>query len=115
MKYDRDAATREILLRAERLRGRRERAVTRALGGACAGLLALIVLCVGAVSGAGSPPSGRSAYGAFLLPSAAGGYVLAGVLAFVAGVVVTALCLRVEKNKAEKQTRQSTEKKRDSQ
>ena len=48
------------------------------------------------------PPRGadleETAYGPFLLPSAAGSYVLVGVAAFALGVLVTLLCLRARRS-----------------
>jgi hypothetical protein len=41
-------------------------------------------------------------YGSALLYSSAGGYVLAGVLAFTAGVAVTVICIRSRKKQDKK-------------
>ena len=94
MKYTTDEALRETLRRADALRRRRSRRTMAALSAASA--LLIFALC-----GVGSlliPRYGadleESAYGAFLLPGEAGGYVLAGVAAFAVGVLVTMLCLR---------------------
>ena len=94
MKYDSETALREILSRGERLREKHDRTVRRALASSSAALLTLLVLCVGSFSGTGSPDTGRSAYGAFLLTAEAGGYVLTAALAFTAGVIITMLCVK---------------------
>jgi len=41
---------------------------------------------------------GATAYGAFLFPTAAGGYILVAVLTFFLGSAVTLLCLRIRAN-----------------
>ncbi len=87
MKYDQETALREILLRGDRLRKRKAQAAAR-LYSVCSGVLCLLlVLSIGALSRAEVAGVVPSAYGAFLLPAAAGGYVLTAVIAFVAGVV----------------------------
>ena len=94
MQYTVDEALRETLRRSDVLKKRRRRMQTGALS---AGVVVLLgaVLTVGAGLTAGQASViGRSAYGAFLLPSEAGGYILAGVAAFVVGVLVTLLCIR---------------------
>ena len=74
--------------------GRDESLPLETLEKVCAALLTLLVLCVGSFSGTGSPDTGRSAYGAFLLTAEAGGYVLTAALAFTAGVIITMLCVK---------------------
>lgn len=49
----------------------------------------------------------QTVYGTILLGAGAGGYVLAGVLAFMAGVVVTVLCIRHRKRREEKHSEKS--------
>ena len=50
-------------------------------------------------AGAGGKWLSPSAYGSFLLSEAAGGYVLAGVIAFAAGVIAAVLVRRNAENK----------------
>ena len=45
--------------------------------------------------------AGQSAYGSFMLPDEAGGYVIVGVLCFAAAVVITLVCIKW-KNKSDK-------------
>lgn len=79
-------------LRMAALRERRERRKTAALGAGCAGL----TVCLAALIFGGSHTGGTAgAYtGATMLFEDAGGYVLAAVLAFMLGVIVTVLCIR---------------------
>lgn len=79
------------------IRRRRERQKTMALGMACCALtvfMASMIMNDGAHQG-----STAGLYsGATMLFENAGGYVLAAVAAFMAGVVITVLCIRL-KNK----------------
>ena len=79
-------------LRMAALRQRRERRKTGALGVGCAGL----TVCLAALIFGGSHTGGTAgAYtGATMLFEDAGGYVLAAVLAFMLGVIVTVVCIR---------------------
>ena len=97
MRYDADEALRKTLERAAVLRARsaRRRSFALSLGaGGCACALLAMGYAMAARSGAAL---GEADYGAFLLPSHAGGYILAAVLAFAAGVLVTLLCIRYGK------------------
>ena len=101
MRYDPDEALRQTLERAAVLRARiaRRRSVALSVGtGGCACALLVMGYSIAARSGAAL---GEADYGAFLLPSHAGGYILAAVLAFAAGVLVTLLCLRYRKPRPE--------------
>ena len=94
MRYGTEEALQAALERAKVLRARsfrrRQRALSIGTGGCFCALLAL-GYSLAARSGASLE---EADYGAFLLPSHAGGYILAAVLAFAAGVLVTLLCLR---------------------
>lgn len=88
MRYSTDAALKEVRARGARIRVRRERRVTAALSGASALLTVALFSCflmLQPLSGSAADPV---AFGAFLLPGEAGGYVLVGVVAFVIGVSV---------------------------
>lgn len=94
MRYGTEEALQAALERARILQQRRSRQRQRVLtigtGGCFCALLAL-----GYRLAARSGVSLHEAdYGAFLLPSRAGGYILLAVLAFAAGVLVTLLCIR---------------------
>ena len=94
MRYDPDEALRLTLERAARLRDRRRRrekaVLSLGIGGCACALLGFGC----ALASTGGFSLKETDFGAFLLPSAAGGYILAGVLAFAAGVVITLLCIR---------------------
>lgn len=109
MKYEKETAFQEILLRGNRLRKRKEQAVTRGLGACSAVLAALVALSIGALSKASLPGTGRSAYGAFLLTAEAGGYVLSAVLTFTAGVIITNLCVRYRTKRDNEQDKEEKE------
>lgn len=94
MRYSTDEALRRTLEKAALLRQRSTRRRRSALSaGACFCVCALLAMGY-ALSAQGGAALWEADYGAFLLPSQAGGYILAGVLAFAAGVMVTLLCLR---------------------
>ena len=92
-----------ILRRMGALRRKRERRRD-------AGLTAVsFMLCVSlagmfrALTDGGGTGHVPGMYGSALLYSSAGGYVLAGVLAFTAGVVITVLCFRHRHRTEEKE------------
>ena len=92
---------RRLMLRAEELRRRSEKRLLDGLSVACVALALSLIGAIGSTTGRGR--GGVSGlYGAMLLNDEAGGYVFAGVLAFMAGVVVTVLCIR-QRRKSEKQ------------
>lgn len=83
--------------RMRRLRQRRERRKTAAAGALSGGLalcLGLLVFSQGMNHEAGT--AGLYS-GATMLFENAGGYVLAAIAAFMAGVVITVLCIRTRK------------------
>ncbi len=94
MRYDADEALRRTLERSAVLRKRNSRRrgiVLSAVTVCCA--CALLMLDSGLVLREGTA-LGEAGFGAFLLPSRAGGYILASVLAFAAGVLATLFFLR---------------------
>jgi fructose-specific phosphotransferase system IIC component len=84
--------------RAEELRRKRERRPLRGLSAMSIMLLISLTGAICALSGE-RPGAVPGLYGATLLNDDAGGYVLAAVLAFMAGVVVTVMCLRYRRKK----------------
>ena len=93
MRYDADEALRKTLERASALRRRSRKQREIALSAiSCCCLCALLALGFAAASQGAA--LAEEDYGAFLLPGYVGGYVLAGVLAFALGVLVTLACLR---------------------
>ena len=93
MQYTTDQMLSEILRRSNAVADRRNRRRLLALS-AASGILFIAVVAVTAVlPGWIDTESEMTKYGAFLLSEEAGGYVLATVLAFALGVVVTIGCL----------------------
>ncbi|MEG1176789.1 MAG: hypothetical protein RSD27_08540 [Ruthenibacterium sp.] len=97
----------EVLRRAKKRRRAQETHLLAGLSCACVALLSSLVGAVGSVAGA-MPQSDivTGAYGAVLLHSGASVYVLVGLLAFIAGVMITALCMKMR----QKNSRDAAEK-----
>ena len=93
MKYTTEEALAEIMRRKDQIVLRRSRRSCRRLSVSAGALMCLLVLVIGLFPSDGTVADG-SVYGAFLLSAEAGGYVLAAVIAFALGVVITLLCLR---------------------
>ncbi len=94
MRYTDEELLREVLRRADAVRSLRDRRQTMALSGAAALImLTIVVSTVRLIPQLGADLK-ETAYGASLLPNEAGGYILAGVAAFVCGVILTLVCLR---------------------
>lgn len=94
MRYDTDEALRELVVRCARIRQRRERRVAQGLAALSLTCCALLVASAALLVPAEPATVGMVAYGAYLLPGEAGGFVLAAVVAFALGAAVTLLCLR---------------------
>lgn len=94
VKYSLDEAAGEIGRRRDRIIHHRKR---RSLG-LLATFSALTLFALGAafyeLTGFGETGGERSVYGALMLPNEAGGYILVGVLCFVAAVIITLLCIK---------------------
>lgn len=95
MRYTLDETLQETLRRAGEVKQRRYRLRTGLLSGGAMALAAAILSAAVSLAPQSSVCMGETAYGAFLLPGEAGGFILAGVCAFVLGVLVTLLCLRL--------------------
>ncbi|MCR5249401.1 MAG: hypothetical protein K6E50_02205 [Lachnospiraceae bacterium] len=93
MGYTQESLLAEIMNRSRRIRARREQMRMAALTAAA---LSVTVLFAGAwhsFAGVAAEGNPGTVYGSFLLPGAAGGFVLAAVIAFAAGVTVTLICI----------------------
>ena len=90
-----DTATRVRLAQqcARTRRRKREQRKTQGLFVVCMALLGSLLGTLNAVRSP-EPPALEGLYGAMLLHENAGGYVLVGVTAFTAAVVITVLCIR---------------------
>ena len=110
MKYSLDASLQEIQKRRDEcLKAKRRRSI-RALSGSTVLTAALMIAVIRQFSGARAARAAGSVYGAFLLSPAVGGYILAGVIAFAAGIAFTVLCLSRREKEREKQKQKSSEK-----
>ena len=105
-----DTAKRVTLVKRrvrESTRRKQRRGVYR-LSAACILLFAALMQTAGMVIGQGQPAA-RGVFGAMLLREDAGGYVLVGVVAFAAAVLLTAACMRLHER--DKRKENITEKK----
>ena len=94
--------------RAAILARRVQRRSIGALGAASCALFAALISALGAVTGPDSAAAIGTG-GAMLLYENAGGYVLVGVAAFAAAVVITVACIRYrEKNMRKTQTKEES-------
>ena len=85
-------------LRMAALRERKERRKTTALGAGCASLaLCLMLLIFG--GGAGHGGTAGAYTGMTMLFEDAGPYVLLALITFMAGVIITVLCIRYRKKR----------------
>ena len=89
---------------------RRQRRGIYGLSAACMLLCAALMQTAGTVIGPGQPEA-WGVFGAMLLREDAGGYVLVGVICFIAAVAVTVFCTRLRKknNKQEERTKEDEE------
>lgn len=93
MKYSKDEAVSEIMKRSKKIK-QRVRRLENAIISFCGVLCMVSVLGLGILSYKnGGFDIESTAYGSFLIPGVAGGYVLAAVIAFVLGVTVTLIIL----------------------
>ena len=93
MKYSKDEAVSEIMKRSKKIK-QRVRRTENAIISFCGVLCMVSVLGLGILSYKnGGFDIESTAYGSFLIPGVAGGYVLAAVIAFVLGVTVTLIIL----------------------
>ena len=93
MKYSMDEAMAELKRRSDAIRRRRSAMVGRGLTVLVVLLGASLVAALGTLNSATASSEPGGALGAFLLSGAAGGYILAGVIAFVTGIVATLICV----------------------
>jgi len=98
MRYSKADALREVQRRETEIRKKKYRQGMSILGGTSLLLTTAIVSILFLISGGieGGITAGRN-YGTLLLKAGAGGYVLAAVAAFIAGALITILCVRYKK------------------
>lgn len=98
MKYGIEDSVNEIKQRTKKRKREKEKRENICLSLVALGLLATLIRFTGEMSLAGGQELSSKEYASLLIFSEYGGYVLAGVIAFVLGVIVTLLCIRF-KNK----------------
>ena len=98
-----------IRRREATLRIRRQRQGIGELSALSMLLTVALALCFTTVRGAAPTSTAQTGYGSILLGEGAGGYVLAGVLAFMAGVIITVLCIRWRRKQNKIQDKQTKE------
>ena len=105
-----DTARRVVLVkkRAREIRRRRQRREVGSLSALCVLLLAALMRTADTVVGPGMAAA-QGSFGAMLLRQDAGGYVLVGVVAFAAAVLLTVVCMRLHER--DKRKENITEKK----
>lgn len=96
MKYTTESALKEIRRRARRIRQKRERRITNILATAACLCLIVLVAVINAFSSAGIVGM-QTEYGATILPTETGKYVLIAALGFVLGVAATHLIKQMRK------------------
>lgn len=92
--YDTAERVRQVRLRAGQLHRKRENRLLGGLSSLCAVLAFSLIGSIAAMTGGGQGGTVPGLYGAMLLFEDAGGYVLVGVLAFAAAVVITVLLIK---------------------
>lgn len=99
MKYTSEEALAEIMRRKDQIVLRRSRRSCRMLSGMSCVLAAFLLLVICMMPGRTGSAFTGTVYGSFLLSAESGGYVLAAVIAFVLGVCVTLLCLKIRERR----------------
>ncbi len=93
--------------RAKELERRRNERQMAGLGSVSAFLAVLLIFIVGRTSRMSPGLAGDPFTGSSLLSESTGGYVLAAVIAFFLGVVITAVCIKIRQKKEERYRRGS--------
>ena len=97
MKLTTEEALVEIHKRGREIKHIHERRVLQGLSATAFVLTFVLLGVLGHFTGIGTTAA-MNAYGSFLLPASAGGYVLTAVIAFALGVVVTVLAKKSRKD-----------------
>lgn len=109
MKYSSNEAFARIMNKSREIRTKRENRVTALLSAACVTLAILLVGTVIIMKGQIVSEVTGSRFGAFLLPSEDGGYVLAAVIAFLLGIAATLWAIRCRNEKKNKDDKEDKE------
>ena len=85
--------------RAHEIKKRDDKIKISGLGAFCMGIFVLLTTCIVGASRTFHSTVGIRMQGASLLSESTGGYVLVAVLAFYAGIIITAIIIRQRNNK----------------
>lgn len=88
---------------------RRQQSGIYGLSAACILLFAALIQTAGMLFIGHGQTAAQNSFGAMLLQEDAGGYVLVGVAAFVAAVVLTVICMRLHEREKQKREREHKE------
>ena len=103
MKYSIEESLRQIETRSRKIRYRKQRRNVGLLATMTV-LVLMVSIAVGySLVGMKEPGSLGSVYGSFILSEEAGGYVIVGVLCFVAAVILTLVCVRYKERNEQKE------------
>lgn len=94
MKYSLDDSVARIEDKKKRLIYRRKLRNVRIFSVLTVATMITFVTVIWQYIGFSAVDATYSAFGAFMLPEEAGGYIIVGVLCFVSAVVITLLCIR---------------------
>lgn len=107
---DTDQRAAAIIRRTLEIRRRQEKRGSAALSAVCCALCICLVGIFRVSAGGGGAGHIPLFFGSALLYGGAGGYVLAGVLAFAAGVVITVICIKLRSRQEKEISEESKEK-----
>jgi len=100
MKYDTETALKEIMERSENVKQKRRSLQNAVLAGISGVLMAALIAVIAFVPDwSEEHRAGTTAMGSFMLSTEAGGYILAAVIAFSIGVLITIICIRIRDKK----------------
>ena len=90
---------RQLHIRAAEIQRQDDRRKTAGLGGFCIGTFAILIVSLVSLNNELQNAIDIDLQGSSLLSESAGGYVLVAVLAFFAGVIITAVCYKLRKKR----------------
>ena len=97
MKYSTEEALEEIEKRSRKIQRAEDKKKSILLTLSSFVLMLGLVVVIGIFGGAGNLAGAGTAYGSFFVSAEGGAYILTAIAAFVAGVLLTLLLIRVRK------------------
>jgi hypothetical protein len=100
MKYSIDESMQQITEKSRELKIKKQRRKVGLIAFSSVSVMIAVITAVYSYAGLGISgvklgENNYSEYGAFMVPNEAGGYILVGLISFVAAVVITLLCLKI--------------------